>query len=50
VESYAEEIPQAATKAKNDRRFEGRIAIGISRFILETHQKGGFLTLSMLGA
>ena len=40
VESYAGEISQAATKAKNDTRFEGRIAFGIGRFTLETHQKG----------
>ena len=26
VESYAGEIPQAAMKAKNDKRFEGRIS------------------------
>ena len=38
--SYAGEIPQAATKAKNDLRFEDRIAVGIGRFTLETHQKG----------
>ena len=38
--SYAGEIPQAAMKAKNDERFEGRIAVGILRFTLETHQKG----------
>jgi hypothetical protein len=29
VESYAEEIPQAVTKAKNNKTFEGRIAVGI---------------------
>ena len=40
MESIAGEIPQAATKDKNDKRFEGRIAAGIGRFILETHQKG----------
>jgi len=40
LESYAGEIPQSATKAKNDKRFEGRIALGIGRFTLETHQKG----------
>ena len=39
MESYAGEIPQAAMKAKNDERFEGRIAVGILRFALETHQK-----------
>ena len=32
VESDAEEILQAATKAKNDKRFEGRVAVG--RFTL----------------
>ena len=40
MESYAGEIPQAATKAKNDDRFEGRIAVGILRFTPKTHQKG----------
>ena len=40
MESYAGEIPQAAMKAKNDERFEGRIAVGILRFTIETHQKG----------
>ena len=40
MESYAGEIPQAATKARNDNRFEGRIAVGIGRFTLETHKKG----------
>ena len=40
MESYAEEIPQAAAKAKNDGRFEGRIAVDIGRFTLETQQKG----------
>ena len=40
VESYAGEIPQAATKAKNDKRFEGRIAVGIERLTIETHKKG----------
>ena len=40
MESYDEEIPRAARKAKNDQRFEGRIGVGIERFTLETHQKG----------
>ena len=40
MESYAGEIAQAATKAKNDQRFEDRAAVGIGRFILETHHKG----------
>ena len=40
MESYAGEIPQAAAEAKNDKRYEGRIAVGIRRFALETHQKG----------
>ena len=40
METYAGEISQAAMKAKNDERFEGRIAVGILRFTLETHQKG----------
>ena len=40
MESYAWEILQAAAEAKNDKRFEGRIAVGILRFTLETHQKG----------
>ena len=39
MEGYAGEIPQAATKAKNDKRFEGGVGIGIGRFTLETHQK-----------
>ena len=40
MESYAGDIPQAATKAKNDKRFDDRIAVGIGRFTLETHQEG----------
>ena len=40
MESYAAEIQQAVAKAKNDKRCEGRIAVGIGRFTLETHQKG----------
>ena len=40
MESDAGEIPQAAAEAKNDKRYEGRIAVGIGRFTLETHQIG----------
>ena len=40
MESYSGEISQAAEEAKNDKRFEGRIAVGIGRFTLETNQKG----------
>ena len=40
MKSYAEEIPQAAAEAKNNKRFKGCIAVGIGRFTLETHQKG----------
>ena len=40
MESDAGEIPPAAAEAKNDKRYEGRIAVGIGRFTLETHQKG----------
>ena len=40
MDSYAGEIPQAAAEAKNDKRFEGCITVGIGRFTLETHQKG----------
>ena len=39
MESYAGAIPQAVTKAKNDKRFEFRIAVDIGRFTQETHQK-----------
>ena len=39
MESNAEEIPQAAAEAKNDKRYEGCIAVGIGRFTPETHQK-----------
>ena len=38
METYTWKVPQAATKPQNDRRFEGRIAVGILRFNLETHQ------------
>ena len=40
MKSHAEEIPQAAGEAKNDKRLEGHIAVGIGRFTPETHQKG----------
>ena len=40
MKRYAGEISQAATKAKNNQRFESRIAVGIGRFTLEIHQKG----------
>ena len=40
MERDAGEIPQAAAEAKNDKRYEGRIAVGIGRFTLATHQKG----------
>ena len=40
MESDAGEIPQAAAEAKNDKRYESHIAVGIGRFIRETHQKG----------
>ena len=40
MKSDAEDIPQATAEAKNDKRYEGRIAVGIGRFTLETHQKG----------
>ena len=34
------EIPQAATKAKNDKTIEENIGVGIGRFTLGTHQQG----------
>ena len=40
MESDAVEIPQAAVEAKNDKRYEGRIAIAIGRFTQETQEKG----------
>ena len=40
MKSDAEDIPQATAEAKNDKRYEGRIAVGIGRFTLETQQKG----------
>ena len=40
MESDAGEILQAARKAKKRLRFEGRIAVGIGRYTLETQQKG----------
>ena len=39
VGSYAGELPQSATKAKNDKRIEGRI-VGMGRFTPGTHQQG----------
>ena len=45
MESDAGEIPQAAVEAKNDKRFEGRIAVGIGRFTIETYQKGFIMIL-----
>ena len=33
-------LAQAAAQAKNDKRYEGRIAVGIGRFTPETHQEG----------
>ena len=39
MQSYAGKISQAAAEAKNDKIFEGHIAVGIGRFTLETHQK-----------
>ena len=38
VGSYAGEIPQSATKAKNDKRIEGRIGADMGRFTTGTHQ------------
>ena len=40
MESDAGEIPQAAAEAKNDKRYEGRIAVGIGRFTLKSPSKG----------
>ena len=40
MKSYAGEISQAAAEAKRVKRFEGRIAVGMGRFTLETHQEG----------
>ena len=40
VGSYAGEIPQSATKAKNDKIIEGRIEVGMGRFTPGTHQQG----------
>ena len=40
MESDAGEIPQAAAEAKNSKRYESRIAVGIGRFTIETQQKG----------
>ena len=38
--SYVGEIPQSATKAKNDKRIEGHIGVGMGRFTPGTHQQG----------
>ena len=40
MESYDGKIPQAATKAKNDKTIEENIGVGIGRFTLGTHQQG----------
>ena len=40
VGSYAGEIPQSATKAKNDKRIESRIGVGMGRFTPGTNQQG----------
>jgi hypothetical protein len=40
VGSYAGEIPQSVTKAKNDHRIERRIGVDMGRFASETHQPG----------
>ena len=37
---YAGEIPLSATKAKNDKRIEGRIGVGMGRLTPGTHQQG----------
>ena len=34
------EIPQAATKAKNDQRIEDHIRVDMGRFIPEIYQQG----------
>ena len=39
VGSYAGEIPQSATKAKNDKIIEGRIGVGMGRFTQEPINK-----------
>ena len=36
MESDGGEISQAAAEAKNYKKYEGRIAVGIGRFTLET--------------
>ena len=45
MESDGGEISQAAAEAKNYKKYEGRIAVGIGRFTLETHEKGFLKTL-----
>ena len=37
--SYAGEIPQSATKAKNDKRIEGHIDVDVGRFTSGTHEQ-----------
>jgi len=39
VGSYAGEIPQSPTKAKNDKRIEGCIEVDMARFTSGTHQQ-----------
>ena len=39
VGSYAGEIPQSVTKAKNDKRIEGHIGVCMGRFTPGTHQQ-----------
>ena len=42
MESDAGEIPQAAAEAKIDKRYEGRIAVGIGRFMWYLGTWGSF--------
>src|ERR1043165_2086622 len=37
--SYAGEIPQSATKAKKDKRIEGRMEVDVGRFTSEAHRQ-----------
>ena len=37
--AIAGKIPQSATKAKNDKRIEGRIEVDVGRFTSGTHQQ-----------
>ena len=37
--SYDGEIPQSATKARNDKRIEGHIEVDVGRFTSGTHQQ-----------